>query len=273
MTDVRKNLVIIIFFLSGIFLVLLFLNFNAPWKKQGAAVLETQNGVGTNLPKKISKGRVISFEVKNSGKIIFYEASDLTVYEADPDGRNKKELARIPNASEIIFNPNGKGLVAEISENGGSLTAYFDLENNRKAELPKNIRSADFSPDGEKLASYFYDAKTGRGSISISEPDGSNFENIFWTRIGNLNLAWPENQLLLLYSKSGGSPAFSIMPDGNKFRKLSEEESSYYFNLGKEKSNILQEMGIEAAETKISPLADELIFLNARDGKLYSLRL
>lgn len=274
MTDIRKNLIIIIFFLSGIFLVLLFLNFSASSKKQGAAVFEPQSAIPTDLPKKVSRGPVVFFDFKNgSGKAIFYEEFDSTVYEADLDGKNKKELARIPNASGILFNPNGKGLIAEVPGKGSPTTAYFDLENNRKTELPKNIRSAAFSPDGEKLAYYFYDDKTGRGNISTAEPDGLNSGSIFLTRIKDLNLAWPENELLVFYPKSGGGQAFSVMPDGNNFRRLDDEESLRYFNHEKEEAAILQEMGIKAAGIKLSPLGDYLIFLNAGDGKLYSLRL
>lgn len=274
MTEIRKNLIIIIFFLGGIFFVLLFLNLNSSWKKQGAAVFEPQSVIPADLPKKISRGPVIFFDFKKrSGKAVFYEEIDSTVYEADLDGKNKKELARISDASGILFNPNGKGLIAEIPGKGSLATAYFDLENNRKTELPKNIRSAAFSPSGEKLASYFYDDKTSQGSISIAEPDGSNFKSIFLTRIKDLNLIWPENELIVFYSKSGSGQTFSITPDGNKFRRLDEKESLYYFNREKEEAAILQEMGIAATKTKLSPLNDYLIFINAGDGKLYSLRL
>lgn len=274
MTDVRKNLIIIIFFLGGIFFVLLFLNFSQSWKKQGAAVFESQGVILTDLPKKISRGPVVFFDFTNSpGKTIFYEELDSIVYEADLDGKNKKELVRIPDASGILFNPNGKGLIAEVPEKGSPTTAYFDLENNQKTKLPKNIKSIAFSPDGKKLAYYFYDDKTSQGNISTAELDGLNFESIFLTRIKDLNLVWPENELLVFYLKSNGGQAFSITPDGNKFSRLDEEESSRYFNREKEEIGVLQKMEIKTVETKLSPLNDYLIFLNAGDGKLYSLRL
>lgn len=274
MTDVRKNLIIIIFFLGGIVFVLLFLNLSQSWKKQEASIFEPQNAIPADLPKKISRGPVVFFDFKKgSDNLVFYEESNFTIYETDLDGRNKKELARIPDASGIIFNPNGKGLIAEVPGKGSPMTAYFDLENNRKTELSKNIRSTAFSPDGEKLAYYFYDDKTGQSNISVAEPNGSNFERIFLTRIKNLNLAWPENELIVFYPKSGGGQAFSITPGGDKFRRLSEEESLRYFNREKEEIVVLEEMRIKAAETKLSPLNDYLLFLNAGDKKLYSLRL
>lgn len=259
MTDVRKNLVIIIFLLTGAITTLLFLNLNSSWRKQKAEVLDNYV-VPANLPKKISKGLVNFFELNGSNKVVFYEESDSIVYEANLNGKNKKELARIPNALKIVFSPLGYKLIAVVSEKNTLKNYYFDLKNNKKVELPKDARNLVFSPDSRKIAYYFYDDKAGEGDISIANPDGSGFIIIFKTRIKNPILIWPQNDLIVFYLKEEDNQflAFSIRPDGKEFQRLSEEEYNFY---SKDNSK------------KISHLKDFLLFLDAKDGKLYSLGL
>ena len=249
-----------IFLLSGALLVLLFLNFSPSWKKQGALISDPQDSVPANLPKKISRGRVNFFELGGSGKVVFYEESDSTVYEADLDGKNKKELARIPGVLKMVFSPLGYELEAKVSEKNTLKNYYFDLKNNKRIELPKNAESLVFSPDGREITYYSYNNQTGEGGISTADPDGSDSKTIFKTRIKNPILIWPQDNLIVFYLKEEGNQplVFSIRPDGKEFQKLSEEEYNFY---SKENSK------------KISPLKDFILFLNAEDGKLYSLKI
>src|SRR3989344_3419400 len=104
----RKNLTTLTFILIGVLVSLLVLNFQELNKNQKAQILNTRKSLN-NLPIKISRGIVNSFNFKSSSdKIIFYEKLDSMVYEAGLDGKNKKELARIPGVSEIVFSSNGK---------------------------------------------------------------------------------------------------------------------------------------------------------------------
>lgn len=268
--SLRKNLIILIFVLGGVLVSLLTLNFQKLGENQKAQVLDTNDDF-KNLPIKLSKGSINSFSLQNnSGKIVFYEKLDSMVYEISADGKNKKEIVKIPNASEILFSPSNKELIATLEDNEGLIKIYFNLETNQKIRLDKRIKNAAFSPDGKKLAYHFYD-RIGDGNISVSKPNGSDFINIFKTRNENLKLIWPENDLIVFYPEENQSLVFSIKPDGKDFQKLPEAEYSIYFD--KPKQEILKNMGIEATNIKLSPLGDYLIFINAKDGKLYSLRI
>lgn len=258
MANFRKNLIVIIFFLTGTLIILLFLNLNSSWKKQEAEILDNYS-IPVNLPKKISRGMVKFFELTGS-RVVFYEESDSIVYEAGFDGKNKKELARIPGVLKIVFSPLGYELIATVSAEKNTLkNYYFDLKNNKRIELPKDAEDIVFSPDSREIAYYFYNDKTGEGGISIANPDGSDSKTIFRTRIKNPILIWPQNDLVVFYLKEGGnqSLAFSIKPDGKEFQRISQEEYNSY---SKDDSK------------KTSRLKDFLLFLNAEDGRLYSLK-
>lgn len=275
MTDIKKNLIVIVLLLSVTMIALLFLNLNKSWKERSALILETQDKSLINLPKKISKGSVNFFSLDDYyRKILFYDESDSMIYETDFDGSNKKEVTRIPGLSEISFGPTGKKIVAGFSKNGNSKKIYFDLEKNVKTALDSNIRSAAFSPDGTRLVYYFYDGRLNEGNISISNPDGSDFKIIFKTRIKNLEVLWPGDDLIVFYSKTEQNPsAFSVSPQGNGLQRLSEEELSSYSDGDPDKKEILESPGITALKAKISLFDDYIVFINAADGKLYSLRL
>lgn len=273
MAYARKNLIIMIFLLTGAAVILLFLNLNSSWKNGQAEILDSRPA-SANLPKKISRGRVKFFGLTGS-KVIFYEESDFTVYEAGLDGKNKKELARVPDVLKIVFSPSDYEFVAAVSEKNILKSYYFDLKNNKRAELPKDAEDAVFSPDGRKIAYYFYDNEAGEGKISIAHPDGSDSETIFKTRIKNLNLIWPQNDLVVFYPKEKNDQplAFSIKPDGKEFQKLTKEELILYTGNEIKETKALEELGIKIAVAKLSSFKDYLIFLNAEDGKLYSFRI
>jgi len=277
MTDIRKNLIVIIFLLSATMIALLFLNLNKSWKNRSALIIESQSGQSVNLPKKISKGRVNFFSLNGfSEKIIFYDESDYMVYESGYDGKMKKEVARIPGVLEMIFGPKGEDAIAAISESGNLKRYYFDLGNDSRTALNQNIKSVAFSPDGRKIAYYFYDGRLAEGNISVSDPDGSGFKNIFKTRIEDLEISWPNDGLIVFRSKKEVNLfVFSISPEGENFRRLTEEESAAAFGekiAGAEKE-IFENLDIDALKIKLSPLKNYIIFINSSDGKLYSLGL
>ncbi|TSC91141.1 MAG: hypothetical protein G01um10142_80 [Parcubacteria group bacterium Gr01-1014_2] len=271
--NLRKNLIVLTVVLSGVLASLLFLNFQEFGKNQKAQILETDNKL-SNLPVKISKGLVDYFNLNGSGKVIFYEKLDSMVYEASLDGKSKKELARIPGVSEVIFNPVSLEIIATIRDTDGLGKSYFNLENNQKIKLDQRIRNAAFSPDGANLAYFFYDENYNEGNISISKPDGSDFINIFKTRSKNLKILWPAKDLIVFYPETENSElsAFSIKPDGKEFKRLMESEYLAYSNQ-KPKEEILKNLGIEASNIKLDLLETHLVFINAKDGKLYSLKI
>ncbi len=277
MTDIRKNLIILTFVLSGVLASLLALNFQEIEKGQGLEILNARPEISRSFPVKISRGTVNFFNLKGgSGKVVFYEEIDSVIYEIGFDARNKKELARTPDVLKIVFSPNGYEIVATELEKGIIKNYYFDLNDDKRAALPKEIENAVFSPDGRKIAYYLYNRLTGEGNISVTKPDGGDAATIFRTRIKNLGLLWPETNLIILYSaeNEGNQPlAFSMTPDGKEFQRMSGEELNSRLKGGLEEINVLQELGIETINSRLSPLKDHLIFINAKDGKLYSLKI
>lgn len=273
MPDIRKNLIILVFVLSGVVITLLIFNFGKTNQNKKAGIVNTRSNILENLPLKLSKATVSSFEFKNKlSKVTFYEEIDSIIYEVDLDGKNKKEIARLPDASVVNFSPSSKEIIATIYERGILRKNYFDLEDNKKVQLDKDIKKSAFSPDGLKIVSYSYNDSLKQGSISVSRPDGSEPIIILKIRMKDLEIFWPGIDMIVFYStnQNGLLEAFSLKPNGKELKKLAKEEIDFYLSRGDAK--VLQGLGIEAIVAKVSPLGDFLIFVNKKDKKLYSLR-
>ncbi len=265
MTDIRKNLIILIFVLSGVMVSLLVLNFQKLEKDQRSK-LNIKSDALKNLPVKISRGPVDFLNLKDgSDRVLYYEETDSIIYEVGFDAKNKRELARISNVLKMSFSPNGEELIAAVSEKGILKNFYFNLRENRRVELPKNAENIVFSADGQRVVYYTYDKESDWVNILTANPIGIDPITIFKTRIKDLKLAWSETNLIILYPIRDPSAAFSITPDGKEFQKIPEKDSG--------ETSILKNLGLETTNLKLSPLKDYLIFVNTKDKKLYSLKI
>lgn len=273
--DLKKNLIILIAALSAILITLAILNFlNLNGQTSRRAQLNGGAILPDYYPKKLSRSSVKFFILKASGdRVVFYEELESAVYETDYRGGPRKELAKIPGVYDLVFSPEGGRLIATIIEGGGFRKLYFDLAKNEKTKMNPNVKNLAFSPDGTKIAYHFYDPAAGEGNISISNPDGSVFKNIFKTRIKNLQIIWAEKNTIVLYSAEAPGLAFSIAPNGNDFKRLNESELSLELADGIKETQLLKDIGIETAEAKLSLLGNYLIYINASDGGLYSLKI
>lgn len=247
MIDARKNLIVLILILTATLVSLVWLNFSKIEKDQSAQTLVKRYVPQNSLSIKLSRGKVDYFTVSSRSRIVFYEKLDSIIYESDLDGTNKKALTKIPNASEIVFSPDGRKVITLIS----GRKYFFDLTGNQRVELDRKIQTVVFSPNSEKIAFYLPD---GNG-VFVSNPDGSNPSAILKTRFESLKLLWPSDLIIFNSEEDNFSfKAFSITPEGKDFKKISPEE----FNPHAQNAQSEDEYSI---------------FVNPDDGRLYSLRL
>lgn len=263
MTDVRKNLVFLISILIGMIVVLLFLNLSGFRRSsQKGQISNTVLSDSGYLPVRLSKSEVNFFDIARSGdKVIFYEENDSIVYEASLDGKTKKEFVRIPGVREMIFSPDHSQIIAAISESGKSEKYHFNLFENKRTALDSKIKTFAFSPNGSRIAYHLYDDDSGEGNISVARPDGSDSAVIFKTRIKDLELAWPEENMIIFSD-------FAVKPDGSGFKKLNAGETG-----APKKLSTPENLGIEASAAKMNLLGNYAVYLNAKDGKFYSLKV
>jgi len=92
-----------------------------------------------------------------------------------------------------------------INSDVGEVKKYFyDYTNNQSALLGEKVGFVAWSPDSKKIAYEFIDPVNGQNNISTANPDGTNYKNIFKTRLDNLIVEWPSKEKISLRQPPSG---------------------------------------------------------------------
>ena len=92
--------------------------------------------------------------------------------------------------------------------------------------LNQNIGWIAWSPIYNKIAYQYLDTENNLSNISIANPDGSSWENIFQTRMNNLVLKWPSENKIILKNKTNTpnqSDLYILNVSSKKLSKILEK--------------------------------------------------
>ena len=187
----------------------------------------TTNEYSDSRIEQISEEPVIGHTINNQ-KIRYYLANNGNVFESDFDGLNKKQLSsdNLTGLIKVLWSKN-KDKVITIFEKDYLLEKYlYDYNTNNSKRLDYKIRWIDWSPIQDKIAYQYYDSQTEDNNISISNPDGSEWENILSTRMKNLIVEWPDKNKVTIRTKPSGlaqSIIYAINLADNNLEKIIKE--------------------------------------------------
>ena len=187
----------------------------------------TTNEYSDSRIEQISEEPVIGHTINNQ-KIRYYLANNGNVFESDFDGLNKKQLSsdNLTGLIKVLWSKN-KDKVITIFEKDYLLEKYlYDYNTNNSKRLDYKIRWIDWSPIQDKIAYQYYDSQTEDNNISISNPDGSEWENILSTRMKSLIVEWPHKDKITIRTKPSGlaqSVIYEINLFDNNLKKIIKE--------------------------------------------------
>lgn len=177
--------------------------------------------------KPISQEPVLAPSITSDKKgVIYYSATNGNVWQSDFNGAGLTQVsgAVLDNLIKIIWSPDKTKVISIFQDNLGNITKYFYSYATGKAlPLNKYINYIAWSPDSSQIAYQYQNEFTDENNISISNPDGSNFSNIFKTRIKNLIVEWPKGTEIFLREKPSGlvqSSLYSLNPLTRAFTKI-----------------------------------------------------
>lgn len=229
----RKLLTIAIVSLAVIAVVLLVYNFGLkklPIKEK--VPVEEQAGPEIAVPTPASKINIISQEkvfwpvLSDDGKKILYFQANGNLFESDFQGKEIKKVSSLvlKNLIKVLWSPGNKEkIIAIFNEEGLAKKYLYNYKTGLSIGLNENIRWINWSPDGKKIVYQFRDSKTDTNTISVANPDGSNWKNIFKTRVEDLIVDWPAKDKVSIQTRpSGLSQGFlyAINPDNGDFKKI-----------------------------------------------------
>ena len=161
-------------------------------------------------------------------KVRYYSANNGNVFESNLDGSGLTRISSVvlTGLVKIIWSPDKNKTIAIFNDNEQIKKYFYEFNTQINTSLDKNIRWVAWSPAGHKIAYQYYDPQNKDNNISVAEPDGSQWNNIFNTRMKNLIVEWPNSELVSIRTKPSGlaqSVIYTINLTDNKFKKILDE--------------------------------------------------
>ncbi len=150
----------------------------------------------------ISDRSVLGVAIKGD-KVLYYSQSDGQVYQSDFSGNNLEKISDslLPGLVKVSWSPSKDKVISTVQLNHFSEKYFYNYQTDYSKLLNHNIRCLDWSPDGNKIVYQYYNPQSGVNNISIADPDGANWKNVFELRMENLIIEWIKSDEVLFTNK------------------------------------------------------------------------
>ncbi len=183
-------------------------NIAAPTTSGNAVVTPKKTTSPSSLKiKPISKEKIYGATIGVDGKTVkYFSRANGHIFESDFDGLGLKEISSVTLSGLVkaIWSPDKEMVIGVFSDNGDIKKYYYNYSNNQSSLLNSNIGYVGWSPDSKKIAYQFISAASEERTISIADPDGANWKNIFKTRLDDLIVEWPIKEKISLRTQVSG---------------------------------------------------------------------
>lgn len=198
-----------------------------------------KNPASSNAPqtrgslRALSQEKVMAATIDDDGKTVkYYSKENGNVWKSGFEGDNIQRVSSITinGLVKILWSPDKEKVVSFLADGDILKKYFFNYKNNQSSPLNESIKSVAWSPDSKNIAYQYTDPSTGLSNISIADPDGSNWRNVFKTRIDDLIVEWPSDQKISLRSRVSGVAqglVYTINPQTGDFQKILSD----YFGL------------------------------------------
>lgn len=198
---------------------------------------------------------------------------------ADPDGSNWKNIQPIRLRDLIIEWPK-RDFVAFRTKPSGlapSILYGIDPENGRITNVFSHVfgLSVLWSPNGEKLIYSRTDENGKNLELTFSDWKGETSKDVNISTFAE-KCAWSQDNRTIFCAVPTILPDNAVLPDDyyKNILNISDEIRQINLDTGEEtKIDLGQDIAIDANELILNSQEDYLLFINRKDGLLYSLRL
>lgn len=170
-------------------------------------------------PSLLSDHKVISFAVANNGSdIVYYEKGTGRALSVSPDTKEEKILSAdiFANLIKTVWSSDRKKAINQFYSQSGAKYRYYNFQTKESVNFESNVKSTVFSPDGGQIAKFVFSETENISNIIISNPAGTVSKKIFDTRLSDLSLYWPQDNLLFFQVADNldSSKLFSLTKEG-----------------------------------------------------------
>jgi len=188
---------------------------------------QTSNSYSNSKVVSISQEAILSPTIDGK-KVKYYSMTSGNVYESNFDGSELTRLssAILTNFIKVLWSPDKSKVIAIFNENGQAKKYFYNY--NTKISIPLDLKMGwvSWAPNQDRITYQYYNSQTEDNNISIAKPDGSDWNNIFQTRMKDLIVEWPDPSKITLRTKPSGlaqSVVYTIDLTNNNFQKIIDE--------------------------------------------------
>jgi len=164
-----------------------------------------QSELATGKIKRISQGPVLGVAVTGQ-KVKYYSSQNGNVFESDFDGSGAALTSPsvLLNLLKVLWSYDKSKVIAIFEQNGQDKKYSYDYKTGLSTPLDDNIDWISWSPKEDKIAYQYYNPQTEENNISVANPDGTNWTNIFQTRMKDLIVEWPKSDQVAIRTRPSG---------------------------------------------------------------------
>lgn len=195
--------------------------------------------------KPISQEQVIAPTIGSDGKTVkYFSKTNGNIYQSDFDGGSLKKTSSVnlTNLLKALWSPDKDKIIGIFAEKETIKKYFYDYTSNQSSILNEKIKYVAWSPDSKKIAYHFVDSGSEQNNISLSNPDGTNWKNIFKTRLDNVIIEWPIKEKISLRTPPSGlaqGVLYSINSETGDFFKVISDTFGLYVNWSPKGDKIL----------------------------------
>lgn len=222
----KKTLILIIVGLvvvvGGILLYLYYPRGGAPAATDGQDL--DQTGQTASQIKKISPEPVLGVAIDDQ-RVKYYSAANGNVFESgfDGSGATLTSSSVLLNLIKVLWSFDKSKVIAIFDQDGESEKYLYDYQTKVSTPLDDNIGWISWSPDEDRVAYQYYNSNAGENNVSVANPDGTNWTNVFQTRMKDLIVEWPKSNQLAIRTRPSGlaqSDAYTISLSESALTKI-----------------------------------------------------
>ncbi len=183
-----------------------------PEKKEAAKSTEIKQETSKSQPgekiKALTDEAVVAPVLSQGGeKIKYYARSTGNVFEISLSGAGQRTISdtNLMGLVKVLWSPDKNKVISIFNKNGTTERYLYDYDAKSSVKLKEGMEYIVWTNLGDKTIYKYYDAKTKKRSLSIADPDGSNWKNLTDIAWRDISIApAPQTSLISFWNTPDG---------------------------------------------------------------------